>query len=58
MKKPGDLNYIYKNKLDKASFAQDAAYGNSKHLGQRTVSEKVFKDRNYEIALNPKFFEY
>ena len=25
-KETGDLNYIYKNKLDKACFAHDAAY--------------------------------
>ena len=35
----GDLKYIYKNELDKACFAHDAAYSNSKDLAERTVSD-------------------
>ena len=34
----GDSNYIYKNKLDKAYFAHDAAYFNSKDLARRTAA--------------------
>ena len=33
-------------------------YADSKDLAKRTVSGKVFKDRAYEIALNPKFDGY
>ena len=36
----GDTNYIYKNELDKACFAHDAAYSNSKDLRKRTVADK------------------
>ena len=31
-KETGDTNYIYKNELDKACFAHDAAYSDSKDL--------------------------
>ena len=48
----GDLYYIYKNKLDKASFHHDAAYADSKYLAKRTVSDKMLRNRAYEIAPN------
>ena len=35
-----DLNYIYKNKLDKACFAHDTIYGICKNLAKRIVSAK------------------
>ena len=37
----GDTNYIYRNELDKSSFAPDAAYSDSKDLAKRTQSDKV-----------------
>ena len=37
-KETGDLNYIYKNELDKPCFAHDAAYADNKDLAKRTVS--------------------
>ena len=37
----GDLNYLYKNKLDQISFAYDAPYANSNDVAKRTVSDKV-----------------
>ena len=33
----GNLKHIYTNELDKACFAHDAAYSNSKDLAERTV---------------------
>ena len=54
----GDLNYIYKNKLDKACVAHDAAYSNGKDLAQKTISDTILKDRSYEIAINPKYDGY
>ena len=54
-KKTDNLNYIFKEKVDRACFAHDAAYDNSKDLAQRTVSDKILKDKAYEIALNPKY---
>ena len=35
-----------------ACFAQDAAYFDSKDLGKRTISDKILKNRSYEIARN------
>ena len=40
-KETGDTNYIYKNELDKACFAHDAAYSDSKDLTKRTVTDKI-----------------
>ena len=54
IKETGGLNYIYKNELDKACFARHAAYANSKDLAKGTVSDRILKDRGYEIALNSK----
>ena len=51
----GDLNYVYKNKLDKAFFAHDAAYAASKDLAKRTISNKVMKGRTYKTTTNPKY---
>ena len=39
----GHLKHIYKNELDKASFAHYAAYSVSKDLAKRTISEKSFE---------------
>ena len=48
------MNYIYKNQLDKAWFAHNAVYADSKDLAKKTISDKILKDRAYEIAINPK----
>ena len=55
LKETGDLKYIYENELGKSRFAHDAAYADSKDLIQRTVSDKVLKDRAYESALYLKY---
>ena len=47
----GNLKHIYKNELDKACFAHDAAYSDSKHLDKRTISDEILKDRAYEIVI-------
>ena len=46
----GNLKDLYRNDLDKACFAHDAAYSNSKDLAKRTISDEILKDRAYEIA--------
>ena len=43
----GSLRYLYKNKLDKAFFAHDAAYSESKGLAKRTISDKILKNQAY-----------
>ena len=51
----GNLEYLYRNKLDKVCFDQDVAYSDNKDLAKRTISDIFFKDRVYEIAKNPKY---
>ena len=57
-KETGDTSYIYKNELDKACFQHDMAYGNFKDLKRRTFSDKVLKDKAFNIAKNPKYDGY
>ena len=52
--KKQETNYIYKNELDKASFQHDMAYGGLKDLARRTASEKVLRDKAFNIAKNSK----
>ena len=40
-RKTDNLLHIYKDKLDKACFAHDAAHANSKYLAKKTVSDKI-----------------
>ena len=54
----GDTDYSYKNELDKACFQHDMAYGKYKDLERRTKSDKVLKDKAFEIANNPKYDGY
>ena len=42
-KETGDTNYIYKNELDKACFAHDAAYSDSKDLTKRTIYQRGYQ---------------
>ena len=57
-KETGDTSYIYKNELDKACFQHDMAYGDFKDLKRRTFSDKVLKDKAFNIAKNPKYDGY
>ena len=54
----GDTNYIYKNELDKACFAHDAAYSDSKDLTKRTVADKILKNKAFNIAKDSKYDGY
>ena len=53
-----DLRNICKNKFDKTCFQHDAAYSDSKDLAKRTQSHKIFKQKAFEIAANPKYDGY
>ena len=53
-KETGDTNYIYKNEVDKACFAYDAAYFDSKDLTKRTAADKILRNRAFNIAEDPK----
>ena len=57
-KETGDTNYIYKNELDKAYFQHDMAYGDFKDLARRTVFDKIWRDKAFNIAKNPKYYGY
>ena len=53
--KTGNTDFIYKNDLDKACFQHDMAYGKSKDLARRTESDKVLRNKTFEIASDPKY---
>ena len=57
-KENGDTNYIHKNELDKACFAHDAAYSDSKDLTKRTAADKILRNRAFNIAKDPKYDGY
>ena len=43
-------SYIYKNELDKACFQHGMAYGDFKDLERRTASDKVLRDKAFNIV--------
>ena len=57
-KEPGDTNHIYKNKLDKACFAHDVAYSDSKDLTKRTVADNILRNRVFNIPKDQTYDEY
>ena len=57
-KDTGDNDYIYKNELDKACFQHDMASGDFKDLARRTASDKILRDKAFNIAKNPKYDRY
>ena len=56
-KETGDTSHIYKNELDKACFQHDMAYGDFKDLQRRTASDKVLRDKAFNISANSKYDE-
>ena len=57
-KQTGDTRYIYRNELDKACFQHDSAYADHKDLINRTKSDKVLRDKAYDIASNAEYDGY
>ena len=53
-----NLKQLHRNELDKACFAYDAAYSDSKDLAKATISDQILKDRVYEIATNRNYDGY
>ena len=51
-----DTNYIYKDEVDKACFAHDAAYSDFKDIKNRTAADKILRDKAYKIAKDPKYY--
>ena len=54
----GDARYIYKNELHKAFFQHDMVYGDFKDLKRRTAFDKIWRDKAFDIAKNPKYDGY
>ena len=54
-KEIGDSRYIYRDELDKTCF-QHMAYGDFKDLPRTIASDKVLRDKAFNIAKSPKHF--
>ena len=57
-KETGDTSYIYKNELDKACFQHNMAYGDFKDSKRRTTSDKILRDKAFNIGKIPKYDGY
>ena len=57
LKKQEIQDTYYQNKLDKACFQHDMAYGYSKYLPRRASSDKILRDKVFDIAKNPQYDE-
>ena len=57
-KETGETKYIYRNELDRACFQHDMAYGDFKDLARRTASDKVLRNKSFNIAKNSKYNRY
>ena len=57
-KETGDTKYIYRNELEKACFQHDMAYRDFKYLARRTATDKVLRDKSFNIAKDPKHDGY
>ena len=58
LKETGDLRYIYRNELDKACFQYSMAYRDFKDLVKRAASDKLLRNKAFDIAKNPKYHRY
>ena len=54
----GDTSYIYKNELDKVCFQHDMVYWDFKDIARRTASDKILRNKAFNIAKNPKYDGY
>ena len=48
----GNFKHLYRNELDKDCFTHDATYSDNKDLAKRTISDRISKNKAYEIARN------
>ena len=56
--KKQEIQYIYQNDLDKVCFKHDMVYEDAKNLTRRTASDKILRDKAFNIAKNPKYDGY
>ena len=54
----GNIDFIYRNELEKAYFQHDMAQDKSNNLAKRTQSDKVLRDKAFKIAIDPKYDGY
>ena len=47
----GNLKHLYRNELDKACFAHDAVYFDSKDLTERTISDKILTSMSISFLI-------
>ena len=57
-KEARDSRYIYKSEVDKACFQYGMTYGDFEDLTWRTSSDKILRDKVFNIAENPKYDGY
>ena len=54
-KETGDSRYIYQNELDEACFQHHMAYRDFKYLTRKTTSDKILRDKVFNIAKTSKY---
>ena len=55
---PNNREIIWNSRVDKVCFQHDKAYGDFKDLTRRTASDKILRDKTFNIAKNPKYDEH
>ena len=58
LRETGNLKHFYRNELDKACFAHNATYCESKDLTKGTIVDKILKGKAYEITRNHNYGGY
>ena len=53
-----ELKNLNRNELDKACFQHDSAYADHKDLINRAKSDKVLRNKVYDIVSNPEYDGY
>ena len=56
--KKQEIRLYFKNELDEACFQHDRAYGDCKDLARRTASDKVLREKAFNIEKNVKYDGY
>ena len=56
--KKEEIEDVYRNKLDRVCFQHDMTYGDFKDLPRRTASDKVLREKAFNIAKNPEYYGY
>ena len=57
-KETGNWTYIYQNELDEACFQHDMSYRDFKDLSRITFTDKLLRDKAFNIARDAKYDGY